>query len=562
LNYLHTLRPDVLVILDDIYALTYMLRPQIRDEVRRAGIPWVYYYPVESARGGGQLPPEMVRVLRAADLPVAMSHYGQQVGLANGVSAAYIPHGVDTSLFEPAPQKRAAKQALGYQQHFVILSDARNQPRKLLPRTLEIFRRFAADKDDVLLHLHCDPQDPMARLPIYRYDLRSDIDFLGLTDRARVTRDMSMRAGLAVEQLAKLYQAADVHLLTSWGEGFGLPTLQAAASGVVPLAVAYSASRELVLDHGEAVAVRAFLCDRLGRYYALMDIDDAVVRLERLYRDPTLLAAKARCARAFALKYDWQDVVFAWHDLLQREVPRLKAGLQAQADVPRITLYHPESPGSRAGLAPGAGEPAELTMAPLEVRTFEDFPCLPVTLPLAHPRQARRRLTGFVYAASVWDLPCVLSLARIFPGLQVWSTVSLGLPLGMPGSPGGADEQRVVQTQVVQAQSAEYRAHLACTTLALDSAGFDATLPLQAAALQVPCIALRSPQQVRLWPTLSLTQGDMVQAAGLGRQVLTDYALAIEVCVYAGQRLAETPAFIACGEQSAEASVCSPLAPL
>jgi glycosyltransferase involved in cell wall biosynthesis len=550
LNYLRTLQPDVLITLDDIYYVKYMLRPEIRDAIRRAGIPWVYYYPVESAMGDGRLPPEMVRVLRAADVPVAMSRYGQQVGLANGVSSAYIPHGVDTSLFQPAREKRAAKQALGYQERFVILSDARNQPRKLLPRTLEIFRRFAAGKDDVLLHLHCDPQDPMARLPIYRYDLRSDIDFLGLADTTRVTRDMSMHTGLSVEHLAELYQAADVHLLTSWGEGFGLPTLQAAATGVVPMAVAYSASRELVLHHGEAVAVRAFLFDMLGRYYALMDIDDAVARLERLYRDQAFLVAKASCARAFALKYDWRYVVCAWHELLQREIPRLRAS--RQVDAPRIMLYHPGSQEHEPCFARGVDEPEELTAAPVEVRAFDDFPCLPVTLPLARPRQARRRITGSIYAASVWDLPCVLSLGRIFPGLQVWSTVSLGLPAGSPGSRSGAPEQRVVQTQVVQVESAEYRAHLASTTLALDIAGFDATLPVQAAAMQVPCIALAcSPEQCRLWPTLCLTEGNQAEAARLGRQVLTDYAMAIEVCVYACQRLAETPSLVASGEQIA-----------
>lgn len=134
-----------------------------------------------------------------------------------------------------------------------MLSDARNQPRKLLPRTLEIFRRFAVGKPDVLLHLHCDPQDPMARLPVYTYDLQADIDFLGLKEQVRLISKMSIFAGLSLAQLAALYQAADVHLLASWAEGFGLPTLQAAAAGVVPMAIAYSASHELVRAHGEAV---------------------------------------------------------------------------------------------------------------------------------------------------------------------------------------------------------------------------------------------------------------------------------------------------------------------
>ncbi len=128
-------------------------------------------------------------------------------------------------MFQPPADKETAKRSLGYEGKFVVLSDARNQLRKMLPRTLEIFRRFALDKDDVILHLHCDPDDMYAHTPECHYDLRSDIAFLNLTEKVRLTKDMSSLKGISLEQLAQIYQAADVHLLASWGEGFGLPTL-------------------------------------------------------------------------------------------------------------------------------------------------------------------------------------------------------------------------------------------------------------------------------------------------------------------------------------------------
>src|SRR5205085_5733765 len=106
----------------------------------------------------------------------------------------------------------------------VIFSDARNHPRKQLPRLLEIFRRFAADKDDVLLHLHCDPDDPAAYSPQYCYDLRSEIAELGLSSKVRLTPGMSMFKGLLVADLVQLYQAADVHLQASVEGGIGLPS--------------------------------------------------------------------------------------------------------------------------------------------------------------------------------------------------------------------------------------------------------------------------------------------------------------------------------------------------
>jgi hypothetical protein len=70
-----------------------------------------------------------------------------------------IPHGVSTNIFIPPTDKEAAKDYHGYGSKFVILSDARNQPRKMLPRLLEIFAEFSRTRPDTILHLHCDPAD-------------------------------------------------------------------------------------------------------------------------------------------------------------------------------------------------------------------------------------------------------------------------------------------------------------------------------------------------------------------------------------------------------------------
>ena len=359
------------------------------------------YYPIGGDMGDSHLPESVVQILKAVDLPIAMSEYGRDVTQVNGVTPAYIPHGVDTSVFQPPADKPAAKRALGYEGRFVVLSDARNQPHKLLPRALEIFRRFAADKDDVVLHLHSDPEDPIARAPTYTYDLRSDIDFLGLSDKVRITDGFSIRKGLPLPQLAAIYQAADVHLLASAGEGFGLPTLQAAAAGVVPLASDYTASRELVRGHGEALRVKQFVRGQSGVRHALIDIDDAVSRLQRLYQDRPWLVSKSQAAARFAQSYDWTRIVAQWHDLLAREVPSLQHRVRSRTDnaLTAETLREVACPGHT------------LT--------------LPVTLPPAAPQGGQARVIGYVYAAGPVDVGVVRLLSRIFPGLRVWSSVAL-----------------------------------------------------------------------------------------------------------------------------------------
>lgn len=549
LGYLRRVRPEVLVTLADVWWLTYIAHPIIANFMRTAGIPWVLYYPIDADNGDGRLPPSWVRTLKTVDLPVAMSQYGRDVTLANGVDPAYIPHGVDTNIFQPPEDKVEAKRAAGCEGRFVVLSDARNQPRKLLPRTLEIFRRFAAGKDDVLLHLHCDPDDPASRSPEYHYDVRRDVEYLGIESKVRFTADMAISTGIPLERLAGIYRAADVHLLSSWGEGFGLPTLQAAAAGVVPLASDYTASRELVLGHGEAIRVRHFVDDQFGLRRALIDVDDAASRLEGLYRDPELLAAKSRAAHGFAEAYDWERVMPQWHELLRREVPRLRNELRYPTATSRITIdprpaRHPSSDtaGAVRSALPELPYGAQATVSVLESRAGEltadilrdafesgEAITIPVTLPPADPSAAR--VTGRVYLASSSDAPAFRILKGIFPGLSAWS--SLTLEFGPDETPGIGP---------VSVDGPGYGRHLAASTLALDLTGADADLPARAAEAGVPCIgSLRHPEQARLWPDMSLASPDPDAAAGLGRWMLTDQGDAAEACARARSLVAASP---------------------
>jgi glycosyltransferase involved in cell wall biosynthesis len=562
LGYLQRLKPDVLVTLADVWWLTYIGNPTITGFLRAAQIPWALYYPIDGDLGDGILPASWVRILERVDIPIAMSQYGRDVTLANGVTPGYVPHGVDTQIYRPPVDRPAAKRRLGYDDQFVVLSDARNQPRKLLPRLLEIFRRFARDRDDVILHLHCDPSDPASRSAEYCYDVAADVDLLGLHDRVRFTPGMSIENGVPIDDLAAIYQAADVHLLASWGEGFGLPTLQAAAAGVVPMAADYSASRELVSGHGEALHVAAYIPDQFGLRRALIDIDDAVDRLDRLYADRDMLATKSAASRRFAEGYDWSLLLPVWSELLESALP---AARRLMTEIPASTL---RISATRAGTHVDGTLPAEVTrtledvvrwpggasavvkvvageagrLAAEVVRDGSAFAAdeltVPVTLPSGDPASVGRRRRGSIHVASALDGPLVWALASVFPGITVWSTraVDLGrspftgepvrpslVPIGMPG----------------------WRRHLASTVLAIDLAGVAPELPGMTAELGVPSIGLSDvPDQADLWPSLTLRGPDVPAAARLARAVLTDPLFATEVVARAGGQLARQAAVL------------------
>jgi len=324
LGYLHRIRPDFVISLADIWWMSYVTDPAIQSFLDISGTRWVHYYPVDGATPDGTLPKSWINVLRAADLPVAMSRYGQDVSQRSGISAAYVPHGVDTAVFAPPPDKQAAKRALGFDGAFVVLSDARNQPRKLLPRAVDILGELIRQRDDVVVHLHCDPRDPAAASELYSYRLLNDLDEARILDRVRFSAGFEMRpsGGLTPGELARLYAAADAHLLCSWGEGFGLPSLQAAAAGVVPVAVDATASRELVTGHGVPVPAESTMLDEFGLERYLLSRDAAVAGLLALHDDAALRWELSRRGREFALPYDWEAVTGSWQQLLAAAPPR------------------------------------------------------------------------------------------------------------------------------------------------------------------------------------------------------------------------------------------------
>jgi glycosyltransferase involved in cell wall biosynthesis len=394
-------RADILVTLADIPWVSYIASPDVRSFLDARRIPWCLYYPMDGARPDGTMPEAWGATLRQADLPVAMSRFGTGVSARSGIQAACIPHGCDTGLFRPPPDKDAAKRAAGYDGRFVVLADMRNHRRKMLPRLLDIFRLFAAGKDDVVLLLNTNivaEEDADS----YCYDLQADIAALGMSDIVRLSR--AAGAGpLTLPQVAALYDVADIHLLTSYGEGFGLPTLQAAASGVVPVAGAHSANVELLGRHGLAVPCDGTVLDEFGMARPLIDRRQAAEALEALYRDRLRCARLSGMGRNFALTLDWTIVVAAWETLLSGADLRLDRPAPAQTPL----TAHLRPTGHDAATLP----PPRLTI-----------PVRPPGFP-----GGRGDAAILVHAACA---PALRRLTTIFPGLSVrtaadWQDVPL-----------------------------------------------------------------------------------------------------------------------------------------
>jgi glycosyltransferase involved in cell wall biosynthesis len=541
LAYLYRLRPDYLVTLADAWWLTFLTDPGFGQFFEMTATHWAMYFPLDGHRPNRTLPASWIEILRRADLPIAMSRYGRDLVRANGLNCEYIPHGVDTASFHPAADHVEAKRRLGYEGRFVVLSDARNQPRKMLPRLLTIFDRFARGRPDALLHLHCDPHDPAAGEDRYSYSIDEDVRALGLQSQVRFTRNFAIGNGLPLTSLVEIYQAADVHALVSQGEGFGLPTLQAAACGVVPIAADYSANVELLAEHGLPLRVADYVCDEFGIGRAFVDVEDAKEVLIRLYDDREALADRSRRAREFALKYDWDRVLPQWDSLLRERAASGHRAARAphhSAHSVRSLRVGGEAGGmlgapllaplpARVGVAP-CSEAVRITvtmreqrlgeMASLVVNDAQRDPGSPgLNVPIVRTTQSAlgpdTRPVARVHVVENGTVPrasasVFLALRAIFPVLQRTSADNAA----------AADAELLSECVLVIDIDAD------------DDARRHAALGRVAARLGLPLIGRADFALYRsLWPELAVDDGDPIAAVRIARNVLSDPLFAAEV---------------------------------
>jgi glycosyltransferase involved in cell wall biosynthesis len=405
-HHLLSFRPAWIVTYADVPWISYMADPDMSGLRQSLGVKWIIYYPVDGATAVNRLPDPWASAISRADVAVTMSKFGVSVSRNSGLRAALIPHGVDTDLFKPPENKQAAKAALGYEGKFVILQDARNHRRKQLPRALDIIRSLSIPRKRLIFHLHTNPvvSEDLAE---YRYSIQSDIEEMGLSE---VSKGYGSSSCLDRFHMAQLYSAADIHLLTSYGEGFGLPTLQAASAGVVPIAPSNSASREMVAQHGFPVECDSACLDEFGIVRCFMDRVEAKRIIELLFANPGLLSSRSKESREFALKYEWSRIMRLWNELFDASLTTAVPGAVCANERPAVSAAYVSQAEAGEGL-PKRPSGHSLSVLPIPRLT------VPVRLSgVACDTESNRPLV------LMGEPSCASQLApleRLFPGLVV-----------------------------------------------------------------------------------------------------------------------------------------------
>ncbi len=330
------LRPAIVLILHDLWYFGHyvnVLKPVCGDQTRLVG-----YIPID-----GYLPDEQwVAPLASLDRVVAYTEFGRRelqraFERARGASSAkfppidVIPHGTDTDCFHPLPELEAkgfrhearvhAKKTVfpdvpQPEDSFIVLNASRPAARKRLDLTIEGFAEFAQGKP------------PNVRLCFHQAitgakeaeEIRTRAQRVGIADRLHFNPFGGKDGPVSDDRLNFLYNACDVGVNTSLGEGWGLVSFEHAAAGGAQIVPRHSACEEL----WEGCAELLEPVERFVPRFTLLEMQAVSARglseaLERLYSDREFLRERSSAGHRNACRpdYQWQTIADQWDRLFQ-----------------------------------------------------------------------------------------------------------------------------------------------------------------------------------------------------------------------------------------------------
>jgi glycosyltransferase involved in cell wall biosynthesis len=135
-------------------------------------------------------------------------------------------------------------------------------------------------------------------------------------DKVKWVDQYAYRSGLPQEVVAGIYSSMDVLLATSYGEGFGIPVLEAQACQVPVIVSDCAASSELAGPDSWKVGGQLFWNPPMKAWYTIPNVNEIVDALEQAYKRGR---KKSEKAREFALQYD-ADLVYEtmWKPVLDK----------------------------------------------------------------------------------------------------------------------------------------------------------------------------------------------------------------------------------------------------
>jgi glycosyltransferase involved in cell wall biosynthesis len=225
----------------------------------------------------------------------------------------YIPHGVDTKVMKPTDTVFGipTREYLDVPEDaFLVSMVAANKAnglvhRKALSEQLMAFAMFRETHPDAYLYLHSEPS------PVFGgFNLPNLLKAVGLSDEfVRVLNSDVNRTGYPEEFLAGVYTASDVMLQATYGEGFGVPVIEAQACGTRVITSNWAASQDLAGEDSFLVDGQPFWDEPQAAFYQIPNIGSIVNALKLAYDAPR---GVSKASIDFAKQFD-VDQVWNWY---------------------------------------------------------------------------------------------------------------------------------------------------------------------------------------------------------------------------------------------------------
>jgi len=274
-------------------------------------IPVIAWVPMDHVT----TPPAVAKFLmRDTVTPVAMAPHGLEQLTGAGIDAHYVPHSIDTKVFQRTErffdhlgQRVTGREFLGVSQDaFLVTVVAANKAngivhRKAFAENLLAFSMLRKDKPDAHLYIHADPSPSVGG-----FDLGVLCQVNGIPPESVTfaNRDQ-LRVGYTQQHLAGIYTTSDVLLATSYGEGFGIPTVEAQACGTRVIVSGWAASKDLASEDSWLVDGQVFWDEPQKAYFQIPNIASIVTALHAAHEMPREFSATAR---KFAVQFDVETV--------------------------------------------------------------------------------------------------------------------------------------------------------------------------------------------------------------------------------------------------------------
>ena len=238
-------KADIIISLFDIW-------PMMPENIP-ASIKWFPWFPVDSE----PMPPEVMQKAMIAQKPITMSKFGKRMAEQVGIDAYYVPHGIDTKLYKPVDMTKAREYLSFPKDKFIVGTIAANKgvpPRKSWFELIAAFAALKQKHKDVMWYIHSDDGTrggETVNIVKYCQVMGLKVGYIKEFNSIPYEVDVLLvdqylnLVGLPDEYMTAVYNALDVMMLVSRGEGFGIPIVEAQACGCPVIVGDWTAMSEL-----------------------------------------------------------------------------------------------------------------------------------------------------------------------------------------------------------------------------------------------------------------------------------------------------------------------------